>query len=85
MKKTIFFAVVLALLCFAMPAIALVPALFVIMVYGGQVKLPLGVPGGFVAVLLGVALGNIIRGLPLDEKGNYMGGFVALVIYFVRQ
>jgi AGZA family xanthine/uracil permease-like MFS transporter len=46
---------------FAMPAIALVPALFVIMVYGGQIKLPLGVPGGFVAVLLGVAMGWLLR------------------------
>ncbi|SNB46838.1 permease [Geobacter sp. DSM 9736] len=46
---------------FAMPAIALVPALFVIFIYGGQVKLPLGVPGGFVAVALGVAMGWILR------------------------
>lgn len=51
---------------FALPAIALVPALLVIMVYGGQIKLPLGLPGGFVAVLLGVALGWLFRwsGLP---------------------
>jgi len=51
---------------FAMPAIAIIPTLFVIMVYGGQVKLPLGVPGGLVAVLLGVALGWCLRlaGLP---------------------
>ena len=41
---------------FAMPAIAIVPALFVIMVYGGQIKLPLGLPGGFIAVALGVGL-----------------------------
>ncbi|HZV82647.1 MAG TPA: NCS2 family permease [Geobacteraceae bacterium] len=46
---------------FAMPAVALVPALFVIMVYGSQIKLPLGVPGGFVAVLLGVAMGWVLR------------------------
>jgi AGZA family xanthine/uracil permease-like MFS transporter len=46
---------------FAMPAIAVVPALLVIMVYGGQVKLPLGLPGGFIAVLLGVALGWGLR------------------------
>ncbi|MDA8430901.1 MAG: NCS2 family permease [Geobacteraceae bacterium] len=54
---------------FAMPAIALLPALFVIMVYGGQVKLPLGVPGGFVAVLLGVAIGWLLRwcGYPFFE------------------
>jgi len=51
---------------FAMPAIALIPALFVLMVYGGQVKLPKGMPGGLVAVLLGVGLGWILRlaGLP---------------------
>jgi AGZA family xanthine/uracil permease-like MFS transporter len=46
---------------FAMPAIAIVPAFFVIMVYGGQIKLPLGLPGGFIAVLLGVAIGWILR------------------------
>lgn len=46
---------------FAMPAIALVPALFVIMVYGAQVKLPFGLPGGFVAVLIGVAAGWILK------------------------
>jgi AGZA family xanthine/uracil permease-like MFS transporter len=46
---------------FAMPAIALVPALFVIFIYGAQVKLPLGLPGGFIAVLLGVAMGWILR------------------------
>jgi len=46
---------------FAMPAIAVVPALLVIMVYGGQIKLPLGLPGGFIAVALGVAMGWILR------------------------
>jgi AGZA family xanthine/uracil permease-like MFS transporter len=46
---------------FAMPTIALVPALFVIFVYGGQIKLPLGLPGGFVAVGIGVALGWVLR------------------------
>jgi len=46
---------------FAMPALAVVPALLVIIVYGGQIKLPLGLPGGFIAVLLGVAMGWILR------------------------
>ena len=46
---------------FAMPAIAIVPALFVIIVYGGQIKLPLGLPGGFIAVVLGVAMGWMLR------------------------
>ncbi|HIJ82172.1 MAG TPA: NCS2 family permease [Desulfuromonadales bacterium] len=54
---------------FAMPAVALVPALFVLFVYGGQVRLPLALPGGFVAVLLGVAIGWVLRwcGYPLFE------------------
>ncbi|HEY4745818.1 MAG TPA: hypothetical protein VIH45_14235 [Desulfuromonadaceae bacterium] len=46
---------------FAMPALAVVPALFVIAVYGGRIKLPLGLPGGFIAVLLGVAMGWLLR------------------------
>jgi AGZA family xanthine/uracil permease-like MFS transporter len=46
---------------FAMPAIALVPALLVIIVYGGQIRLPLRLPGGLVAVALGVAMGWILR------------------------
>jgi AGZA family xanthine/uracil permease-like MFS transporter len=46
---------------FAMPAIAVVPALLVIVVYGAQIKLPLGLPGGFIAVALGVAMGWILR------------------------
>ncbi|MFH1028506.1 MAG: NCS2 family permease, partial [Pseudomonadota bacterium] len=46
---------------FAMPAIAVVPALFVIFIYGGRVKLPLGLPGGFIAVALGVAIGWLLR------------------------
>lgn len=62
---------------FAMPAIAVVPALFVIFVYGGQIKLPLGIPGGFVAVLMGIALGWILRWLgypffqPLQEPYRF--------------
>ncbi len=31
------------------------------------------------AVLLGVALGNLLRGLPLDAQGNYTGGFLTLL------
>ncbi|MGD0884933.1 MAG: NCS2 family permease [Thermodesulfovibrionales bacterium] len=46
---------------FAMPAIAVVPALIVIIVYGGQIKLPLGLPGGFISVALGVAMGWILN------------------------
>lgn len=54
---------------FAMPAIAIVPALFVLFVYGGKIKLPLALPGGFIAVMLGVAIGWILKwcGYPLFQ------------------
>lgn len=41
---------------FASPAIALVPMLLILATYGGRIRLPLGLPGGFVAVLIGVGL-----------------------------
>lgn len=31
------------------------------------------------ALLFGVAVGNVVRGLPLDAAGNYTGGFFALL------
>lgn len=31
------------------------------------------------ALLLGVALGNIVQGIPLDANGDYIGGFFALL------
>ncbi|HPA18231.1 MAG TPA: NCS2 family permease [Verrucomicrobiae bacterium] len=41
---------------FASPAVALIPAIFVVMTYAGRMRLPLGLPGGLVAVLLGAAI-----------------------------
>ena len=40
---------------FASPAIALVPVLIILAGYGGKVRLPFGLPAGFVAVLVGSA------------------------------
>ena len=31
------------------------------------------------ALLFGVAVGNLVRGLPLDESGDYIGGFFGLL------
>lgn len=31
------------------------------------------------ALLFGVALGNLVRGIPLDESGDYIGGFFGLL------
>jgi AGZA family xanthine/uracil permease-like MFS transporter len=38
---------------FASPAVALVPVFLILAGYGGKVRLPLGLPAGFVAVLIG--------------------------------
>ncbi len=31
------------------------------------------------ALLYGVAIGNILRGLPIDQNGNYLGSFIGLL------
>lgn len=51
---------------FNMPVLALLPMLLVLFAYGGRIRLPLGLPGGFVAVLVGVVIAWILKwcGLP---------------------
>ena len=51
---------------FASPAIALAPMMLILATYAGRLKLPLGVPGGLVAVLLGVAIAWISRACGTD-------------------
>jgi AGZA family xanthine/uracil permease-like MFS transporter len=41
---------------FASPLIAIVPAFMILAAYGGKLRLPLGLPGGFVAVCVGVLI-----------------------------
>lgn len=41
---------------FANPGVALVPMMLILFAYASRTKLPLGLPGGFVAVLIGVGL-----------------------------
>jgi AGZA family xanthine/uracil permease-like MFS transporter len=41
---------------FASPALALIPAFFILFAYGSGLKLPLGLPGGLAAVLIGTAI-----------------------------
>ncbi|MFO1519581.1 MAG: NCS2 family permease [bacterium] len=41
---------------FASPLLALLPMMLILTAYAGKIRLPLGLPGGFVAVLIGVAL-----------------------------
>jgi AGZA family xanthine/uracil permease-like MFS transporter len=57
---------------FASPAIAILPMMMILITYASRTKLPLGLPGGLVAVLTGVALAWIFRasGLPYFEPST---------------
>ena len=56
-----FIAMGFAFQIFATPLLALLPLLLLLTVYAGRIRLPLGLPGGLAAVLLGVALAVIGR------------------------
>ena len=51
-----FISMTFALQIWQRPLVAMVPMAIVLMVYFSHVRFPLGIPGGFVAVLLGTAL-----------------------------
>ena len=48
---------------FASPLIALLPMLLILFAYASRIKLPFGLPGGFLAVLVGVGLAWLLRAL----------------------
>src|SRR5574337_1687002 len=41
---------------FASPAIAILPMMMILVAYASRIRMPLGLPGGFLAVLTGIAL-----------------------------
>lgn len=51
---------------FASPAIALVPLFLVLFTYASRARLPFGLPGGFLAVLLGLGLTYGLRWMGFD-------------------
>jgi AGZA family xanthine/uracil permease-like MFS transporter len=51
---------------FASPVIAVLPMLMILFTYAGRVRLPLGLPGGIIAVGLGVALAWLFRAVGFD-------------------
>jgi len=58
---------------FATPALGLLPMLVIIVCYAAKMKLPLGLPAGFAAVVLGTALAWILRTLhlaPMPEESQ---------------
>jgi AGZA family xanthine/uracil permease-like MFS transporter len=65
-----FIAMMFVFQIFASPAIAVLPMLMILFTYAGRVKLPLGLPGGVVAVALGVALAWLFRWLGFEAWGS---------------
>lgn len=55
---------------FASPLVGMIPMFLLLACYGGRLRLPLGLPGGLVAVAIGVAIAGVGRALGL-------GGLVA--------
>jgi AGZA family xanthine/uracil permease-like MFS transporter len=51
---------------FATPAVAVIPMLLILITYASRIRLPLGVPGGLAAVVLGAALAWGFRALGLS-------------------
>lgn len=51
-----FIAMGFAFQIFASPAIAVVPMFLIVVAYAARIKLPLGLPAGFVAILVGVGM-----------------------------
>jgi AGZA family xanthine/uracil permease-like MFS transporter len=51
---------------FASPALALIPAFLILLVYSSRVKLPLGLPGGLVAVAVGTGMAWGLKALGFD-------------------
>ncbi|MHC4446712.1 MAG: NCS2 family permease, partial [Planctomycetota bacterium] len=56
-----FIAMFFILRLFASPAIAVLPMLLILFTYAARLKLPLGLPGGMIAVAVGVALAWIFH------------------------
>jgi adenine/guanine/hypoxanthine permease len=48
---------------FSKPVLALLPMFLILFTYGGRIKLPLGLPGGFVAVVVGVIIAWSLRAM----------------------
>ncbi|MFZ4598901.1 MAG: NCS2 family permease [Terrimicrobiaceae bacterium] len=58
-----FIAMGFAFQIFASPVIAVVPMFLIVIAYAARIKLPLGLPAGFVAILIGVALAWGLRAM----------------------
>ncbi len=67
-----FIAVGFVFQIFASPAVALLPMMLILVAYASRVRMPWGIPGGLLALLVGTGLGWGLRafGLPGFEPGT---------------
>lgn len=70
-----FIAVGFVFQIFASPLVGLLPMLLILFAYASRVRLPLGLPAGLVAVMLGIALAWLLRafGVPAFEPPADVG------------
>lgn len=61
-----FIAMGFAFQIFASPIVAVVPMFLILVSYAGRLKLPLSLPAGFVAVVIGAAIAWILRAAGVD-------------------
>jgi AGZA family xanthine/uracil permease-like MFS transporter len=62
---------------FASPLIALFPALLVLIGYAGRIRWPLGLPTGFIAVVIGTAVAWLLRALQISPLPAWHGDHLA--------
>lgn len=68
---------------FAMPIVALLPMMLILVTYASRIKLPLGLPGGLMAVLIGTGFGWLLRAAgypyfqPLAEPYHFQVYFLS--------
>jgi len=59
---------------FASPTVAVVPMFLVLLAYGGRIRFPFGLPGGLIAVAVGVGLAYLFRALGFPVPPMPMSG-----------
>jgi len=61
---------------FSQPLVAVIPMMLILIVYGARVKLPLRLPGGLVAILIGVGMAWGLKALGFLQLEFYRESFV---------
>ncbi|MDZ4726256.1 MAG: NCS2 family permease [Leptospira sp.] len=71
---------------FEHPLVAFIPLGIILLQYFGKVKFPLGIPGGLLSILFGIALAFLSKfiGDPIFQEGAFQKGAATVGIYFPK-